>query len=384
MITERLMGVGQWKIQLSPDTPRSILDRLLPRVAGFGQLVITPSPIDGGPSALTDATILSLARYTGVFRNQFTDYGLQGVGVNVYMGDEGGKGIYDATITTPSTFAQWAAALKPTFLTAGVTSTVSGTYDNDYANSIRKEPLQDVCDRFAVEWQVTPDLKFDLGYPADLFPNYTTPKAVIVRREGDGGRELGLRGIPGNLQIRRDVEDWARRVVMLSGSGPTATTANGSVADADVPFRAPDGTALQWTEVYRAPSTVPSGDEQEMADAQYARVASVRQEFSLSTKHYDIGADVRVGDQVYAFDPDRGIFDTSKKITYRGEEIYPEVIRCVGYTWPVARGFGVYFRRPVDNNTATWGFEWINLTPYMVWEDREATVEVGAKPRPLT
>ena len=385
MITERLMGVGSWKLRLSEETPRDIMDRLLPRVSGFGLLVVTPSPVDGGPTAIPDASMLALARYVGVYRNQPSDFGMQGVGLNVFMGDEDGKGLYTASLSVASayTFAQWAAALRPAFLTAGVTSSIAGAYNNTYAYTTYKQPLLDVCDRFGAEWRVTNEFKFDIGRPTDLFPNYTTPKAVIVRKKGDGGRELGLRGIPGELEVHRDVEDWVRRVVMLSGAGPTATSADGSVADASVPFRAPDGSALQWTKVFRATSTVPAGSESAMASAEYLKNASVRQEFTLSTEHYDIGADVRVGDSLYVYDPERGIFDTSKTITYRGQMLNPEVIRCVGYSYPIAEGFGVYFRR-YRWDGSNWVVEWIDLTRYVVWEDGETTVEVGAKPRPIS
>lgn len=376
------MGVGAWKLALRVDTPRRVLDRLDPRVNGFGQLVILPAPLPGGPKSVSEANLLARARYAGVLRKQTSDTAFAGCGLNVYMGDEDGKGIYDASLSvaSPYGFDKWAAALRPSFLTAGITSTISGVYNNTYTYKTRKTALADVCNRFEAEWRVNPNFTFDIGLQADLF--LQTPKSVILPK--GGGRELGVRGIPGDLQVARDVEDWARRVVMLSGAGPTATAADGSVADADVQYRAPDGKALQWVKVFNAPSTVPAGSETPLATVEYFRNASARQEFTLSTEHYDIGADIRVGDMLYVYDESRGIRDLTSTVIFNGEVLRPEIIRCVGYSWPLSEGMGVYFRFPVDNNTDTWTFDYVDLTEFVIWEDGETTVEVGAIPRPTS
>lgn len=382
MITERLMGVGKWSLKLSEETPVQVMQALDPRTSSFGHIVITPTAVDGGPGVLSDATMLARSIYTGILRRQPSDYEIGGVGVNAYMGDDD-TGLYTASLSVASayTFALWAAALRPAFLTAGITSTISGAYNNTYTLTTYKQPLLDVCDRFGAEWRVTNDFKFDIGTQTDLFR--TTPIAIVARKKGDGGRELGLAGIVGDLEIARDTDDWVRRVRYLSGAGPTVTTADGSVADADVPYRAPDGTALQWTKIVTAPSTVPAGSETAMATAEYNKLKNPRQEFAVSSRNYDISADVRVGDNVYVFDPERGIEDTANQIIYRGSVIRPEIIRCVGYTRPVVRGMGVYFRRYV-NVAGTWTVEWTDLTNHVVYETGDTRIEVGAKPRPVT
>ena len=82
-VTERLMAAGEWDVQLVEDTPRRILEAIDIETAGFGQLVILPTRLD--PRAHTDATLLSLARYTGIFRKQEGDFRLSGPGLPILL-----------------------------------------------------------------------------------------------------------------------------------------------------------------------------------------------------------------------------------------------------------------------------------------------------------
>ena len=75
-VTERVMAAGEWSLELVEDTPRRVLEAIDIEVSGFGQLVILPSWLD--PRNHTDATLLGLARYTGLFRKQDGDFRLGG------------------------------------------------------------------------------------------------------------------------------------------------------------------------------------------------------------------------------------------------------------------------------------------------------------------
>lgn len=379
MITERLMSVGRWDLSLRDDTPRSVMDKIEPHRpgVGFGLLVITPEYVD--PTSMADADILKLARYAGPIRTQSGDFDFAGAGMNLFMGDENDGGRYAPSVTTPVTFAQWAAVLLPSFLTAGITSAIAGNFDNDYARIMWARIRDEVCARFTAEWRVNPNLTLDIGVRSDLFK--VTPNTMIVRK--DGGRELGLIGIQGELEVERDLEDWTREVQFISGSTPTVTSASGGVAANAVPYRAPDGTAMQMTRIVTAASTVPAGSETAMANAEYAKASVVHEELTLKSGMYDVGQDVRVGDNLYVFDPLRGLQDDSNRVLYRGEWVNPTVIRCVGYRWPVRTGMGVYLRRFRSNGTTTWPVEWVDLTRYVLFEDgAQTSVDVGSMPRP--
>lgn len=381
MITERLMGIGSWTVQLRSDTPRPIMEAIDVRRSGFGHIAITPTPIDTW--AISDAQILSMVRYLGVYRKQPSEFGMAGGGTALWISDEDGQGrsFVTSLSTTNGTFAEWVSALRPADLLAGITSTISGTLAKTYYRTGLRPPLDDVCAYFGAEWRVTNELKFDIGLPADLFR--TTPTSVIVRTKGDGGRDHNVQGIVGNLDVVRDVEDWTRRAVYYTGTAatPEVNSQDGGVADADVIFRGPFGAGAvrdRLVEGFSSPSASGPG----YALAMYNQYKTPRQELRLSTDLYDIGQDVRVGDSVYVYDPMRGMQNLDTQITYRGKVIYPETIRCVGLQWPIRAGMGVYFRYYTKPST-TWVVNWLDLTPYVIFESGETQVEVGAKPRTI-
>ena len=379
MITERLMGIGSWSVQLKPDTPRPIMDAIDVRRSGFGHIAITPTPIT--TSAMTDAQILSTVRYLGVYRKQPTEYGMAGGGTALWINDEDGQGrsYINSVYTASGTFAQWVTLLRPADLLTGITSTISGTLAKTYYRTNIREPIDDVCAYFGAEWRVTNELKFDIGLPADLFQ--TTPTSVIVRTKGDGGRDHNIQGIVGNLDVARDVEDWTRRAVYYTGTEASFVwnSQDGGVSDADVIFRGPFGAAAVRDRLVEGFSS-PAGSGPGYALAMYNQYKTPRQELRLSTELYDIGQDIRVGDSVYVYDPMRGMQNLNTQITYRGRVIYPETIRCVGLQWPIRAGMGVYFRY-YTKPLYTWVVNWLDLTPYVTFESGETQVEVGAKPR---
>lgn len=382
-VTERLMGIGQWDLALRDDTPRSVMDQLLVKSpgVGFGHMVVTPTHLD----VTLGEGLLALARYTGVYRKQPSEFGMAGAGLAMWIEDEDGKGpAYTGRLNTDEgTFAQWVAKLRPAALKPGVTSTIGGSFAQWYHRTTLRKPLDEVCAAFGAEWVVRPNFRFDIGRPAELFA--MNPRAVIVRRQGDGGRDYNVTGIVGDLDVERDLEDWVRRAVHYLGveEAPVVGTANGGVAAADVPYRRPDGQAIDMDLLVEdfGEADAPTAEANRIAGIEYAARRTAHEELTVSSVGYDIGADVAVGDNVWVFDQNRGIYDLANPVTYRGQTIYPETIRCVGLTWPVKRGMGVYMRTFVKGAGAAWSPQWIDLTEYVDWEDGETTVEVGAKPR---
>lgn len=381
-VTEKLQGVGSWSVRLRPDTPAQILDALLLAKSGRGHVVITPTWLDLG--ALSDADALALSRYTGIYLKRVEEtLTLSGYGVNGWLGD-GDRGRSVGNFGTSGfgagsgTFAEWAAALTPSFLTAGIVSSIAGTYVKVFTRTYFREIINDVAARFGAFWRVNNQFELDFGTAAALFK--TTPTALIVRHRADAGRDFNVHGITGDLQMTRDVEDWAWRVLYWWGGTPTLQVQTGGIADADVPFRGPDGSPAWVDMIIEDSQTTTSGDADALALTQWNRFTGVRNEFTLSSSEYDIARDIQVGDNVLVFDLQRGIYNTANPVTYRGQTIHPATIQCVGYTWPVREGMGVWFRRYVKPST-TWVPEWIDLSPYVMWEDGDTTVEVGAKPR---
>lgn len=371
------MGVGAWSLRLSPNTPGDVLSKVSLKRHGFGHVVVTSARLDS--SALSDADMLEHARFTGVYRKQPSEFEMAGVGVNAWLGDEDGKGIILGASTSAAggTFANWVPLLRPTYLGTGTVSTIAGSFPNTYVQVTMRKALDEVCAFFGAEWRVGTDFKLHVGLPADLFRD--TPIAVVTRR--GGGRDLSAVGVMGEVEVVRDLEDWVRSVLYYYNSGAGVVTADGSVAAADVAYRGPTGLAADIRSVISS-SVATVGEATPLAAAEFGKVRYPRQEIRLSSIEYDIGESVNVGDNLWVFDPERDMYDLANPVTFRGQTIFPEVIRCVGQTWPIRKGMGVYFRRFVDNNTSTWDVDWVDLTEFVEWESGDTTVEIGEKPRP--
>ena len=65
-VTERVMAAGSWDISLIKETPRTLLEAINIEKAAFAQLVILPAWVD--LRQYSDATMLSLARWSGIYR----------------------------------------------------------------------------------------------------------------------------------------------------------------------------------------------------------------------------------------------------------------------------------------------------------------------------
>lgn len=380
-VSEKHQAIGSWELPLRVDTPRTILDRLDVRKAGFGHVVITPTPVN--LEAIPDAGLLGLARYVGVYLRQADPYTMSGGGLGSWISDADGKGpAYSVSVSTAAgTFAQWAATLRPFDLSAGIVGAIAGVFNKTYYRTTVRGPLDEVCAYFGAEWRVRNTFAFDIGRPADLFN--LTPKAVIVRKAGEGGRDFNILGVVGDLKVARDVEDWSRRIVYYTGTEEApviAVAPAAAVPDNDVPFRSPTGAVIRMDRLIEDFSTTPAGSATSLAAAQYGRFKAPRQELKLSTQQYDVGQDVRVGDNIFVFDPLAGIQNLATELEYRGRIIYPETIRCVGLSWPIRKGMGVYFRYYVKV-ADVWTVQWIDLTNHVDWETGDTTVEVGEKPR---
>jgi hypothetical protein len=382
-VTDRLMGIGAWRLTLRPDTPRTVLDIINIVNRGFSHIVITPAPVEY--RELSDASILSLARYTGVYRKQDSEYVMSGPGLGMWLIDENGKGSAYVTGVSTATgaWSEWIGVITPSTLVLGTNGTYAGNFAKAYPRVMLGTVSKEVLGFFNAEYDITPNFVINYGdLSSGLFRN--TPIAMIVRNAADAGRDTHVAGIHGSIDLERDLEGWVRRVNYYTGTdaSPTISQANGGVAPIDVIYRAPDGSAAIMDKSIDNFNPTPTVAGSTLAARDYTLNASARSNLTLSSDEYDIGATVNVGDNLYVYDPLRGIVDTTVQVQYRGGTINPATIRCVGLTWPIKRGMGVYLRYWTKTAVPSWVLNYLDLTPYVVWEDRgTTTVEVGSKPR---
>lgn len=372
-VTERLMIPAGWSLNLIDTTPPSVLEAIDLEVAAFGHIIITPTHVPA--SAVTGATLLTLSRYTGIYRERPSHFEIGGPGLEAWLGDEDGKGdIIESTYSISQSFVAWVTALNtrpgPQLVyTVGTFTAIPGpgNLNHSFRATDRRTALQFICDFYGAEWRVTPSGVLDAGPAANLFT--VNPTSVVQRRSG--GRDLNITGIMANLDLSRDFDDYTTRVFLTGAT--TNGTANISPA---TPYYDLKGIKVEWTRAIDSSDTV-AAHVNAVAQAQLNRFTDPRKQVKLSTDTYDIGADIGVGDNIYVYDPELGLVDTANEVYYRGETIHPVKLRCYGVTWPVQQGMGVYFRSPTVAGEIT------DLTDYIDWDTGYTEIDVGAQIRPL-
>lgn len=371
-VYQRLMADGQWELNLKPDTPRAILDKLVPFNV---HLVVTPSEIDIGSS---DAVFLAAARYVGPMRKVGANrLNPGGPGNSMWLGDPDGKGeiIYNAVTSATGTLSSWVTNLLPTSLTSGTVTSPGGTFSNAYQWVSRRAALNSVARAFGVEWRVNNDFTFDAGTVGTLYRSVAdgdTPAVTVAR--GFGGRDPQVVGIRSAIETEIDWLDYVSNVVVL-GDGTSEYPGGSGV------FRKPTGPLIDWALVVQDP-TAPASALTDVAQSVYdtlPHAAAGRREVKVQTDVYDPAGDVVLGDDVYVWDPENGLVDTANQVTFQGQLVYPAVMRCVGMKWPIRRGMGVFLR--IQNDTFNPTYE--NITNYVEFGTGSADIELSTASRPL-
>ena len=403
------MAAGAWDLQLVEDTPRRILEDIDIESAGFGQLVILPARLD--PRAHTDATLLSLARYTGIFRKQEGDFRLSGPGLPILLGDEDNKGdIYEVERSTANGWlSQWVTSLLPVSLSAGGVYSPGGSYTDSFYLVTAKQAYETLKGGFSapIEWRITPDLKLHVGTvfgTAGTDALYDeTPRLIVLHNAGTGGRDFGVTGAQGVSGMNRDLEDYTTKVVyktevttttntevvtdvdfvtpdtttdtVTESSTETVVTV-AATADVDIPFSRPTGGPVILDRLIEGNSNDGSAaDPQAQANMQLGRFDSIRREITVDYGTYEIGHIAPVGSYVWLYAPPV-VMDAANPVQFRGRVCYPVKVRLMGCTWPISRGLGVYMRITFG------GTRWVDLTDYVAWESGDVGLEVDSLPRP--
>src|SRR5260370_29753384 len=91
-------------------------------------------------------------------------------------------------------------------------------------------------------------------------------------------------------------------------------------------------------------SLTPGTSAADLATSVVAAGQAIRNELHLDSDLFDIDRDVGVGDQIYVFDPDSDMVDTTNPVHYRGALIYPIKVRVLAATWPIERAMDVWYR----------------------------------------
>lgn len=363
MITEQLMGLGDWSLTLRPDTPRSILNLLDVRAEGFGQLTVLPARFPR--EALTQAILLDLALYSGVYLGQAGKHTLRGCGPAMWLGDADGKGNNPTgpTSHTNGTLSQWMTSIKPSSITAG-------TYTNGslplltwtMTRMSRRAAADYVCAALGAEWQVTHGLVLNAGTAANLYGS--SPVALLAERASSFDiPELDCSIVPDS-----DVEDYTTHTFVIGGAG------TGSAGPATNVYDDWLGNDVVQRRIIEDSSTEAT-EEATVAAAQLDLYDEIRTSLQVTCRSPLPTITAPVGSPVWIYDIEHGLYDAANSLQSNGETIFPKSARVVACQWPVLDGCGVY----LANQSA----DIVDLSDWVIPEQGDSTITLDYTPRPL-
>lgn len=370
-VTQVLMGAGSWQVRFAEQLPTSVRDQILPldHIVIGPRGLLTTSETDGGRLSLVKES----GGYCGVILEIPDLLSLSGQDLSWWLGDSEGRGpMEDNAIVkaTAATTTSWVDEILPVNgITKGTVTNGTSFRGVTSPLSTPLEILNFICDQSDVEWLMHPDGSVDVRPSTTLFPAPTSTSARIITRD-PGSTEGAIEGVEAvNLDRSRDAADVVGRVVVKhSRRQEEVKYVTASQTPAGVRWKNfAGGTAARSL---RAEGLDLLGAEAtEAANRLIARVAIDQKEALLSSRTFNVSAEVRPGDRVWVWDRDSGLVDTANQAIYRGQVINPIAMRVYSLTWPITTSYGVYAR-------CDGGSTWIDLTPYVQFEDPTVTWEV--------
>ncbi len=234
-------------------------------------------------------------------------------------------------------------------------------------------------------------LLLDVGPRENLFTGHTTDPTTLIVREGSGD-DPAITGInPAAIKTSFDATEYVSTVEYIYSDGNSQYDAV-DVIDTDNPYRGINGEKLERATYVTEPDH-PYISREERALAFLNELKRTKRSINLDLDYYDIQGDFEVGDNIFVYDTDLGFEDTDDKVnedptrtskfevSYQGQYVNPEKIRVTSITWPVQNTYGVYLRRLTS--TSQNNYQYINLTPYVNFENGGTTLEVGDLPLKL-
>jgi hypothetical protein len=378
VITERLMAVGSWSVELH-NAPIEVRRRF----DWYGNVFVTASRVRD--TALTFAGLSAVAKYAGIIKKRNIGEGqFGGPGLLGYL--QSGKGhagqLYTApgpAPTFPATFTQIIQAWltgdeKANGLSYGSAfSAYATTVDQMIADDMwppLKPRLDDAAAMTGNEYVVRPDGTVDYGRPTSLFQDNPT---VIVAPGVDGVDDVRALKLT-RWSVNQDINDYRNFALVISSDGTTRnqnTTAVGSLMPLYGWGRADD---IQMIGRVTLPSTDTS-DLQGAGAAACAETAEVAYSFECAVDEFCIPRLLTPGDWVYVFDPDNDMTGTTQVI-HQGRNLFPVSLRCFGYSWPLQSGMGVYVYSNTDGAIT-------DVTDYVKWDNGDTRLELGSAPKPV-
>ena len=396
------MGTGSFDVSFSQsETPTEIVET----IKEWGHIVLTANQVD--INTLSDAQILSTARYTGIILNRSLEenvVSITGQGLQLYLGDGSSKGMviaesknigkvrnYIGTTLAETLFNSTAQTNKPLgimrteagnsqAITQGTITNPAGTYTGSHFVQTALSALKEISEQLNTEYKINADGTIDAGPQANLFQGVNGNPSTIVVKSGYGDDPEFEGVVPQGLRTEFDATDFVSRVDFIGEVGyfDTATDVAGEANLGSNPYKDLHGNALTRVALVQEPD-IPIAQLNNRATLMLNELSRVKKVLNLDLQQYEVEGDMRAGDYIFAFDPDIGFKDTATdaaaesrsmyEAVFRGQTITPVKVRVQGLTWPIKQGMGVYFRDKDGNYT--------DLTQYVTFEAGSAQVELG-------
>lgn len=359
-VDQRLMDPGAWTLQFRRDTPFYIRNKVVP----YSHIVIMPGHV---PSTTADASMLSGSRYVGMVRQIGPDYQVGGVGLAGWLD---GSLLESVVNFVDTTLVGAVNAVRPASLGAGTVTDPSGGaafIQGRWALITARAALDAIAANWGVEWKVDKDFTLDVGIPSVLYRG--TPRAVFG--PGLRGWSPPYQGIEAQVGWQVDYAEYASKVYVQSDFGV------GAAGGASSSWNNGLGGDVTWV-VMGQVAEAAEGDQSAYAADILDHVSYPTQAISISATGYDVPGKLSIGEPVAVYHPDIGLQDTTNQILFQGRSIYPLEKRVVAMSWPIQQGYGVYLR------TYFGSASYIDLTPWIEWEDGETRIEVATPARSLS
>ena len=383
MITEVLMGAGEWSLawrtdaQGRPALPFSIRSQ----IQANDHIVIGPKglveTLDNHADRIAAVTAARGYRARIV---AYDDVSLSGHGLASWLGYPDGSGPWSDTRirnTSSTSTSDWITDV----LGSGVNGITKGTVSGGTSFAGRTSPLSNylsivqwVAERTDTEWCINADGTLDMAPSATLFPTPSATAATVITRKPSGD-EGGLSGVEAVELIRpRDASNvFSRAVVFHSATAKQIKYATSTQTPEGVRWKdAAGNTPEDWSVALVAPREGADVADA-FADRAVARGSVVPAEVRLTSRTHNVTAEVRPGDRVWVYDLDAGLTDSANQITWQGEVITPLQMRVNALSWPVTSDLGVYLVLDGD--------EWYDVSEYVAYEEPFVTWEVTVSGR---
>jgi len=386
MITERFMQLGDWDLQLSPETPLSVRQLLQEN----DQIVVVPARIVAN---MDRADLLSNARWRGVIMERGDDgTALSGNGMLWFIGNANGDGpMMNRWTPTPtgwlghltlvSNDVAW-NGLQTQFVSDAPTDTWPAAGGaTDELSRVTRIRLEYLAAAIGAEYYVDAQGRFFSAAAGSSSIWQTTPRVIL--RRGHEGRDIDLIGLRivewGVTEDYWDATSGAKVGGDFSGTWFESTTIGpgpqGILYGAGGAQRGDNPGAYLRLETLSSEYDADSADQRMTYLGRYVTVEYQRVQVSVDT--YDPGRWMKPGDYVWAFDPINRVYDEAQFTAYHGEHVNPAKLRLFGMSWPIREGMGVYrlSRSSADD------VQVVDLTDYVVYDDGPCVLEVGAPNR---